>query len=146
MRDLESILRANEPRYYLAVEFQDEIIPRLREIIEVGEALFASKAVYFASLVRSSEVVNVIGSCLRPGKSKEIRVAAAAGLRNLKDGTTALFETALSDEDLCVRKAAIYSLRTAPKSFAVPMLLKIIQEEDLPFLKELAAKILKEIG
>jgi HEAT repeat protein len=81
-------------------------LPHLDTLVKTADAMLASKATYLASLIQDERSINVLKTAAS-SKYPEVRVAAAAGARNLN--VTAAEEILLKllvDTDAGVREEA----------------------------------------
>src|SRR5215218_970691 len=113
-----ALLYPVEPRYEQAADqLGPEALPHLRQIVEVGDPEFASKATFLAGVVNAAGSAEVLAAAA--GSSDPvIRVAAAGALGNLDEVPSSLAHSMLDDEDVGVRIWALRSLeRQQPAGF-----------------------------
>jgi HEAT repeat protein len=140
-------LDADEPNYTALAALGPEAAPHLASLVAGEDPGLASKAAYLASLIHTDESLEVLTSAASSGH-EAVRVAAAAGLRNLAPSqATPLADRLLNDADPGVRKLAlracgrlgIESLGTKVKSLASGDSAKEIREVATQALQEIAA-------
>lgn len=119
-------LQAEEPDYNEASKLGRSALPLLDTLVRIADPLLASKATYLASLIDDENSISVLKRAAQDSHA-EVRLAAAAGARNLKsqskrirkrnirktgavtDPLNQLISTLESDQDLGVRKEAFKS-------------------------------------
>jgi HEAT repeat protein len=106
MQQVTDILDVDEPNYPEAARLGPGALPHLDTLVKTADAMLASKATYLASLIQDEQSINVLKTAAS-SKFPEVRVAAAAGARNLN--VTAAEEILLKllvDADTGVREEA----------------------------------------
>lgn len=80
------------------------------EITKEGNPRLAPRAVYASSLIQNEQSMDVIREGTR-SSIPDVRVAAAAGLRNIKEHDTSDFmDRLLQDDEVQVRKVTLNSI------------------------------------
>jgi HEAT repeats len=106
MEEVRAVLDPEEPDYAAAALLGPEALPHLRELVESGDPMLASKAAYAAGMIDGDEAVEVLREAARSDEPT-VRVAAAASVANLGADTSAeLLEGLVADDDPGVRKVA----------------------------------------
>lgn len=100
-------LDTDEPNYPALAALGPEAVPHLASLVRGEDPGLASKAAYLASLIQSDESIEVLTTAAG-SPHDTVRVAAAAGLRNLGAAQALpLTERLLDDADAGVRKQAL---------------------------------------
>jgi HEAT repeat protein len=116
------VLNPDEPNYPQAAKLGPDALPHLDTLVKTADPLLASKATYLASLIQGEQSINVLKAAAQ-SNHPEVRVAAAAGARNLasaaagagdlgRDRLSDLLSSLNNDEDAGVRKEATKSLKS----------------------------------
>jgi HEAT repeat protein len=112
-----AILGSDEPDYARGAALGRAAVPHLRALVRNGETLLAAKAAYLASVIRSPRALVVLEDAASHPEP-EVRLAAAAALRNFADPadsladhdpTFGILDRLLHDPDAGVRKFAVRS-------------------------------------
>lgn len=107
MQQVLARLDTDEPDYAALATLGQEAVPHLTTLVRSDDPGIASKAAYLASLIDSDDSTNVIEAAAA-SPHETVRVAAAAGLRNLAPAKAApAAERLLDDADVGVRKQAL---------------------------------------
>jgi HEAT repeat protein len=110
LQDVLKQLDKDEPDYAALTALGPDAVPHLANLVRSGEPGIASKAAYLASLIQTDESVDALSSAIA-SPHEVVRVAAAAGLRNLPAPQAArLADRLLDDRDAGVRKVALNSV------------------------------------
>ena len=100
-------LDTDEPDYAALSSLGPEAMPHLAVLVRGEDPGIAAKAAYLASLIESDETSEVMAAAAA-SPHETVRVAAAAGLRNLAPAQAApTAERLLDDRDAGVRKQAL---------------------------------------
>ena len=92
-----------------AAELGPDALPLLQELVDGGDPMLASKAVYLASVISGPGSARVVQRAAQHPDAR-VRVAAAAGLRNLPEQEAeSHVDELLQDSDVGVRKVALTS-------------------------------------
>lgn len=114
MVEVRAILDPDEPDYDRIVELGAGAIEHLETLIDGGDEMLASKAAYAASLLPDERAADLVHACASSDRAV-LRVAAAAGLKNLKPKAAAELAAKLaSDPDVGVSKTAISAAQAHP--------------------------------
>jgi HEAT repeat protein len=114
MEDVLQILEAEEPDYESGARLGPEVLPHLETLINGPDVGLAAKAASLAGLIGDERSVSVLEQAARR-QERVVRVAAAAGARNLPESVSARVLLALlEDEDAGVRKVALSSAAESP--------------------------------
>jgi hypothetical protein len=116
------VLNPDEPNYPEAAKLGPDALPHLDTLVKTADPLLASKATYLASLIQGEQSIDVLKAAAQ-SNHPEVRVAAAAGARNLasaaagarnlrRDRLSDLLSSLDNDEDAGVRKEATKSLKS----------------------------------
>src|SRR5687767_14479472 len=97
MEEVRAVLDPEEPDYAQAARLGPDAVPHLETLVRGTDRMIASKATYAASLINDSRAVSVINTATR-SNFPEVRVAAAAGARNLATPLAADVLLALIDD------------------------------------------------
>jgi HEAT repeat protein len=142
MQDVRKWLDAEEVDYPAASRLGPEALPHLQELARSQDVMLASKATYLASLIGgelSARILEAAG--VRPEPA--IRVAAATGLKNLKEHDAApIADRLLGDGDLGVRKMAVKSLAAFASPAMRLRLQRAAEHDPEPLIRDLATRVL----
>ena len=141
MQQVRDALGPYEPRYQEeARQLGPEALAHLEEIVREGDAGLASRAVYLASLIEHDRS----GAVLALGMERPdaiIRVAVAAGARNLAPQLRGrLLLRLLDEDDIGVRKVALRAVPAQPEPALAARLEALAQTEPEPALRRLAVE------
>lgn len=144
MSDIRAHLDPDEVDYNAARRLGAEALPLLNELAGGDDPMLASKATYLASLIPGKGRLPVLAMAAT-SRHATVRVAAASGLRNLKETDIGpLADNLLQDADIGVRKQAVRSVA----GFASPeMAARVRQMADADpeeTLRGVAAELLQE--
>ena len=107
LQDVLKQLDRDEPDYAALTALGPDAVPHLATLVRSGDPGIASKAAYLASLIQTDESVDALSSAVA-SPHEVVRVAAAAGLRNLPGPQAArLADRLLDDGDAGVRKVTL---------------------------------------
>ena len=107
MQQVLARLDTDEPDYPALATLGAEAMPHLAVLVRDDDPGIASKAAYLASLIDTDDSVNVVETAAS-SPHETVRVAAAAGLRNLAPTRAATAAgRLLDDDDAGVRKQAL---------------------------------------
>jgi HEAT repeat protein len=137
--DLDEI---NYPK--LAGELGSEALPALATIAEDPNIGLASKAVYLASMISRADAAPILEKAAQH-PDPTLRVAAAAGLRNLdpehaERGVDAL----LDDDDASVRKVAMQSAAAVESPGMKARIKRVAEQDSDPVVREAARGALRD--
>jgi HEAT repeat protein len=143
LADVRNILSAEEPNYPQAAQLGTDLLPHLAHLACGPDLMFATKAVYLASLIPHPQALEILEGAVRH-EEPLLRVAAATGIshRTLEEQAV-LLPRLLRDVDLGVRKTALQktqTLQTAPVREAVKAMSRI---ESNASLRERASQLLQ---
>ncbi len=100
-------LDTDEPDYMALTALGPDAVPHLTTLVRSADPGLASKAAYLASMIQTDESIDALSSAVA-SPHEVVRVAAAAGLRNLPAPQAArLADRLLDDGDVGVRKVAL---------------------------------------
>ncbi len=116
------MLNPDEPNYREAAKLGPDALPHLDTLVKTADPLLASKATYLASFIQGEQSIDVLKAAAQ-SEHPEVRVAVAAGARNLASATAGarnlgpdrlndLLSSLNNDEDAGVRKQASKSLKS----------------------------------
>jgi HEAT repeat protein len=107
-----------------------------------GDLGLASKATYLASLINSDRSVEVLAAAAATNEPI-LRVAAAAGLQNLKpEHAEQMLDYAESDPDAGVRKVMVKSAARVASPRVAAVLKQLARSDPEPFVREMTASLL----
>jgi HEAT repeat protein len=160
MHDVTAALMPEEPDYEQAAQLGPEALPHLATLVQTADSMLASKAVYLASLIPDPQAEAILLQATESGRP-EVRVAAAAGARNLGGPAASdVLVAALSDADSGVRKVALKSVPMAATPVAgeatavgeaglSPELrakvAELTTDDPEPFIRDLSREVLEEL-
>ena len=140
-------LDPDEPNYADAARLGPAALSHLEELIAGADVGLASKAVYLASLIRDRRSSAVVRKGAMSRRA-EVRVAAAAGARNLpRNDAIDVLTGLLRDGDAGVREVALKSIRPTIGSQAPPAAVRerlesLADGDPQPHIRALAREIL----
>jgi HEAT repeat protein len=139
-------LDTDEPNYTALAALGPEAIPQLAILVKGEDPGLASKAAYLASLIQSDDSLGVLSSAAE-SSHETVRVAAAAGLRNLAAPKAApLADKLLEDADPGVRKLALQAVGRVGIEVLEPKLKTVASKDSVPALRQLATEQLRRIS
>jgi HEAT repeat protein len=145
MEDVRAALTPEEVDYAQAQKLGPEAIPFLRELISGQDLNLASKAVYLASLIKSEEAISLLEIATKRNEPI-LRVAAAAGLRNMDENAVQRVIDILSeDRDVGVRKVTLKSLSAFKGPYLAERVKKLAEGDPEKFIRELASDVLQRM-
>jgi HEAT repeat protein len=123
-----------------AAELGAEALPLLEELAEGGDTMLASKAVYLATVISEPGSARIVERAAQHPDAR-VRVAAAAGLRNLaEEDAEPQLEGLLQDTDLGVRKVALTSAAAFGSPAMTARVQKLAEDDPEPAIRELASQ------
>jgi HEAT repeats len=140
-------LMPDEPRYgRLAVELGADALPHLTTLIQGDDLGLASKAASLATLIEDKRSLDVLSHAVT-SEHEVVRIAAAAGLWRLEQfGIGPLLVPLMRDAQPSVRLNAAKSAVREPADPEVAKTLEVLQvRDDIPFIRETAADVLRRI-
>lgn len=140
MEDVRRALDPEEVNYPAAARLGQEALPHLQILAQSEDVMLASKATYLASLIGGERAARIVEDAgIHP--DPVLRVAAASGLKNLREDLAApVVERLLGDQDLGVRKTAVRSLSQFRSPEMRTRLERIVQNDPSPMIRELATR------
>jgi HEAT repeat protein len=137
--DLDEI---NYPK--LAGELGTQALPGLATIAQDPNIGLASKAIYLASLISGADAAPILRKAAQH-PNPTVRVAAAAGLRNLdREHAERGADPLLEDEDAGVRKVALQSAIAIDSPGMAAKVKRMAEEDSDPIVREAARSALPE--
>lgn len=144
MEQVRAELDPEEPDYDRAARLGPPAIPYLQQLVEGDDPMLAAKAAYLASLIQSNAAIDVVWTAAR-SQEDIVRVAAAAGLRNLEGKAPAsLVESLLTDQDTGVRSTSLNSIAANPTLPVRDEVERMAASDPEPALRERAAEVLSQ--
>ncbi len=135
-------LDTDEPNYTALAQLGAESVPILALLVRGAAPGIASKAAYLASLIDSDDAHELVENAAS-SPHDIVRVAAAAGLRNLApEQVTSTVDRLLDDKDVGVRKQALLAAAGLGIVALKPKLQKIAARDREPGLRQLAKQSL----
>jgi HEAT repeat protein len=142
MSDVRAQLDPEEPNYDRAAELGPEALPVLDELVHSDDPLLAAKAAYLASLIPGERRASVLAAAAM-SPEPTVRVAAAAGLRNLAEvDAGGLADDLLQDADVGVRKQALQSVAGFASTAMAQRVRRVADTDSEEFLRGIAAESL----
>jgi HEAT repeats len=127
-----------------AAELGSEALPLLEELAQGGDPMLASKAVYLASILSDPDAARILEGAARHPDAR-VRVAAAAGLRNLvEQDAEPHVDGLLQDSDLGVRKVALKSATTFDSPGMTARVRRLAERDPEPAIRRLAKQAISE--
>jgi HEAT repeat protein len=146
MQEVLARLDTDEPDYAALATLGPEAVPHLKVLVRSDDPGIAAKAAYLASMIESDESTDVIEAA-SASPHDIVRVAAAAGMRNLapaRAGPTV--ERLLDDKDAGVRKQALHAVAALGMSGSELKVKKMAASDPEKGLRELAKQGLQRIA
>jgi HEAT repeat protein len=138
MQELRYWLDAEEVDYQQASKLGAAAAPLLLELVQGANLNLACKAVYLGSLLRGKGATAVLEAAAI-SKEPVVRVAAAAGIRNLRPAAAELLLDVLAhDPDAGIRKVALQSANRLRSPQLVAKAHALAAHDPEPFIRELA--------
>jgi HEAT repeat protein len=139
-------LGADEPKYAALARMGPEAVPHLAALINGEDLGLAAKATYLASVIQTEEAIEVLAAAAMSPHAI-LRVAAAAGLRNVSGGRAIpLAERLLEDKDAGVRKFAVRASSRLGLSALEPKLRAIAMQDNVQALRRIAEGALQSMS
>lgn len=141
MNQVRAVLQPEEVDYDAAKHLGPDALPLLMELVKGGDMNLATKAAYLASLIPGEQSVAVVEAAASSPEDV-LRVAAAAGIRNLQVGGVEKITNLLKhDPDVGVRKVMLTSMVKFRSPQLATNLQEMVDKDPEPALRELAAKM-----
>jgi hypothetical protein len=140
MEQVRAHLDRDEPDYPAAAQLGANALPHLAQLVQGTDPMLASKAAYLASLIQSDRSIAVLEQAANSSHN-EVRVAAAAGVRNLKQAPISLVDTLLKDPYVGVRKVTLRSIEAQPMKGLKVKIEEIAKKDSDGFIRNLASQI-----
>jgi HEAT repeat protein len=123
-----------------AAELGPEALPLLEELVEGGDPMLASKAVYLASVISGPGSARVVERAAQHPDAR-VRVAAAAGLRHLPEqDAEPHVDELLKDRDVGVRKVALQSAAAFDSPAMITRVQRLATHDPEPAMRDLAQR------
>ena len=144
--DVRAHLDPEEPDYASAALLGPAALPVLDELVRGDAPLLAAKATYLASLIPGEQQPSVLAAAATSAEPT-VRVAAAAGLRNLAESDAGeLADNLLVDADLGVRKQALQSVASFTTPAMTERLRRVADADPEAILRNVAAESLQRFS
>jgi len=145
MQQVRAQLDRDEPDYPTAAQLGPTAVVQLAKLVRGTDALLAAKAAYLASLIPGDQSRVVLDDAAR-SQQGQVRVAAAAGIRNLPDAPLDLIDTLLKDSDAGVRKVALRSIDTRQFTGLKARVEAIAKSDAEDFVRKIADQTAKRLS
>jgi HEAT repeat protein len=146
MQQVLARLDTDEPDYAALATLGPEAVPHLKVLVRSDDPGIASKAAYLASMIESDESTDVVEAA-SASPHESVRVAAAAGMRNLAPAQAGPWvERLLDDNDAGVRKQALQAAAALGMSGLEPKVKKMAASDPEKGLRQLAKQGLQRIS
>jgi hypothetical protein len=142
LEQVRALIDRDEPDYVEAARLGPDALPHLRTLVTQGDPMLASKAAYLASLIPAAEAADVVELAAR-SPHDTVRVASAAGVRNLQSVPDTLISQLAADLDFGVRKTMLSSIQSNPRPELRTKLQEIAQNDPTSSLRTTAEAILR---
>ena len=144
MQQVLARLDTDEPEYAALAALGPEAVPHLKVLVRSDDPGIAAKAAYLATLIESNESVDVMeAACASPHET--VRVAAAAGMRNLSPAQAGVWaDRMLDDDDPGVRKQALKTITDLKLSSLEPKVKKVAASDPEKEIRQLAKQELQK--
>jgi hypothetical protein len=154
MKQVRAYLDRDEPDYSSAAQLGVSAVPHLSQLVQGRDSMLAAKATYLTSLIEGDRSNSVLEQAAF-SSNREVRVAAAAGIRNIKQPPNSLTEKLLKDQDVGVRKVVLLSIESLSLKGSVDhsrfisglkdRIEEVARTDKEGFIRELAVQVSKEI-
>jgi hypothetical protein len=144
MKQVRAHLDPEEPDYSAAAQLGADALPYLAQLIQGTDTMLASKAAYLASLIPGDRSIAVLEQAAKSPHAA-VRVAAAAGVRNLEQAPVSLVDALLKDGDIGVRKVTLRSIEARPMKGLKGRIEEIARKDSEVFIRNLANEIAKRL-
>jgi HEAT repeat protein len=139
MKDVRAWLNAEAVDDANAKKLGAAAVPFLMDLVQSGDLGLASKATYLAGLIKSKRSAAVLEAAATRNEPV-LRVAAAAGIRNLAEvQAERVLDLLKSDPDAGIRKVVLKSAVRFRSPRIVAKLQHMAKTDPEPFVRELAA-------
>ena len=140
MEDVLAVLTQDEVDYGRAQQLGPEVVPFLDQLVRGEDLNLASKAAYLSSLIDSDRSADVLAAAAaRP--EPVVRVAAASGVRNLKEEQAErLIERLQGDSDPGVRKVLVSSAVRFKSPRLIEQVRRMAEQDPEPFVRASAER------
>jgi HEAT repeat protein len=146
MQQVLARLDTDEPEYAALATLGPEVVPHLAVLVRGDDPGLASKAAYLASMIDTDDSTNVVEAAAA-SSHENVRVAAAAGLRNLAPAKAApAAERLLDDADVGVRKQALRAVADLGISALEPKMKRMASADPEQGLRQVAKQGLQRIA
>ena len=143
MQQVLAQLDVDEPNYTALAALGPDAIPHLKVLVRSDDPGVASKAAYLATLIDSNESADVIEAA-SASSHETVRVAAAAGMRNLAPAQAGPWvEKLLDDDDAGVRKQALQTVSALGMSGLEPKVKKMASSDPEKGIRQIAKQGLR---
>jgi hypothetical protein len=140
-----AILMPEEPDYPNGASLGADALPHLKNLVNGSDLMLASKAVYLASLIQTEQSTEILQTAAQ-SEHPIIRVAAAAGIRNLNQASANRISLMLLDDaDIGVQKVVLKSLPTQIAPQLRSKLETLTQQEKNPLIRQLSTEVLNRV-
>jgi hypothetical protein len=140
-----AILMPEEPDYPNAASLGADALPYLKNLANGSDLMLASKSVYLASLIQTEQSTEILQTAAQ-SENPIIRVAAAAGIRNLNQASANQISLMLLDDaDIGVQKVVLKSLPTQIAPQLRSKLETLTQQERNPLIRQLSTEVLNRV-
>lgn len=137
-----AVLMPEEPDYPSAASLGIDALPHLNNLANGSDLMLASKAVYLSSLIQAEQATEILQTAAQ-SEHPIIRVAAAAGIRNLNKASANQISLMLMDDaDIGVQKVVLKSLPTQITPQLRSKLKTLTQQEKNPLIRQLSTEVL----
>ena len=134
-------LEREEPDYDAAARLGPAALPVLEQLIQGEDTLLAAKAAYLASLIPGPERRAVLQTAANSAEPT-VRVAAAAGLRNLSESEAAVVADGLmGDDDVGVRRQVLRSVAGSSSARIADRVRQIAERDPDDGLRRMATEL-----
>ncbi len=143
--DLRRRINVDEPDYEkLAGALGPSVVPLLNTLVDDPSPAVASKATSLLSRFSEPEALAGLEKAAQ-NADPNVRVAAAAGLRNLGSPPQKLTQLLLGDPDAGVRKVTLQSVSKAGFKAALPDIERVANADPIEALRAVAQKVAGEL-
>ena len=140
-KNLRAQLEREEPDYDAAARLGPSALPVLEQLIQGEDPLLAAKAAYLASLIPGPGREAVLHAAANSAEPT-VRVAAAAGLRNLSEGEAAVVADGLmGDDDVGVRRQVLQSVAGSSSARIADRVRQIAERDPDDGLRRMATEL-----
>jgi HEAT repeat protein len=135
-----------EPVRDMRIDLGPEALPHLEALLQSEESFIAAKAAYTISRIRDPRVEPLLRRAAGINRP-EVRIAVAAGVRDLPEAEASpIVLSLLDDQDRGVRKMALQSVPERPRPELRRKIESLSRRDPDPAIRTLSRGVLQRLG